>query len=92
MGVKVLAKHVRKNLGKEARRHQSSQIRKNKREEILQQKRSLGGSHSAPFLLCIIPLQEDLDMQNVLSIITKADETATVTNGPCGTTHIRYNV
>lgn len=88
VGVKVLAKHVRKNLGKEARRHQSSQIRKNKREEILQQKRSLGGSHSAPFLLCIIPLQEDLDMQNVLSIITKADETATVTNGPCGTTHI----
>ncbi|XP_076236064.1 tsr1 ribosome assembly factor isoform X1 [Calliopsis andreniformis] len=88
VGVKVLSKRARKNLGKEARRHQSSQIRKNKREEILEQKRSLGGSHAAPLLISIIPLQEDLDTQNVLSMIMKADETAIVTNSPCGTIHI----
>ncbi|XP_043602557.1 pre-rRNA-processing protein TSR1 homolog [Bombus pyrosoma] len=88
VGVKVLSKHATKNLGKTARRLQSSQIRKNKREEVLQQKRNFGGSHSAPILICIIPLQEDLDTDNILSIITKADESANITNSPCGTIHL----
>ncbi|PBC29634.1 pre-rRNA-processing protein TSR1 homolog [Apis cerana] len=88
IGVKILSKHVTKNLGKEARRHQSSQIRKKKREEVLQQKRNLSGLHSAPILVCIIPLQEDLNIDNILSIITKADESANVTNSPCGTIHL----
>ncbi|XP_068985544.1 pre-rRNA-processing protein TSR1 homolog [Bombus flavifrons] len=88
VGVKVLSKRATKNLGKSARRLQSSQIRKNKREEVLQQKRNFGGSHSAPILICIIPLQEDLDTDNILSIITKADESANITNSPCGTIHL----
>ncbi|OAD58581.1 Pre-rRNA-processing protein TSR1 like protein [Eufriesea mexicana] len=88
VGIKILSKRATKNLGKNARRLQSSQIRKNKREEVLQQKRNLGGIHSAPFLICIIPLQEDLHIENILSIITKADESATVINSPCGTTHL----
>ncbi|XP_043796539.1 pre-rRNA-processing protein TSR1 homolog [Apis laboriosa] len=88
IGVKILSKHVTKNLGKDARRHQSSQIRKKKREEVLQQKRNLSGLHTAPILVCIIPLQEDLNIDNILSIITKADESANVTNSPCGTIHL----
>ncbi|XP_076651890.1 tsr1 ribosome assembly factor [Halictus rubicundus] len=88
VSVKVLSKRVHKNLGKEARRHQSSQIRKKKREDVLQQKRNLGGSNSAPILVCVIPLQESLDVQNMLSVLTKADENANVTTSPCGTTHI----
>ncbi|XP_033320128.1 pre-rRNA-processing protein TSR1 homolog [Bombus bifarius] len=88
VGVKVLSKRATKDLGKSARRLQSSQIRKNKREEVLQQKRNFGGSHSAPILICIIPLQEDLDIDNILSIITKADESANITNSPCGTIHL----
>lgn len=88
IGVKILSKRVTKNLGKDARRHQSSQIRKKKREEVLQQKRNLSGLHSAPILVCIIPLQEDLNIDNILSIITKADESANVTNSPCGTIHL----
>lgn len=91
IGVKILSKHVTKNLGKDARRHQSSQIRKKKREEVLQQKRNLSGLHTAPILVCIIPLQEDLNIDSILSIITKADESANVTNSPCGTIHLRYN-
>ncbi|KAG7212672.1 hypothetical protein KM043_012952 [Ampulex compressa] len=86
--VKVLSKRVKKNIGKEARRNQSSQIRKNKRDEVLAQKRNLGGAHSAPVLICVIPLHEDVDMENVLSLITKADETADVLTSPCGITHI----
>ncbi|XP_076638986.1 tsr1 ribosome assembly factor [Colletes latitarsis] len=88
VGIKILSKRIHKNLGKEARRHQSSQIRKRKREDVLQKKRNLGGSQSAPILVCIIPLQEDIDVQNVLSRIIKADETANVINSQCGTTHI----
>ncbi|KOC67732.1 Pre-rRNA-processing protein TSR1 like protein [Habropoda laboriosa] len=87
VGVKALSKRALKNLSKDARRNQSSQIRKRKREEVLQQKRNLGGSHFAPILVCIIPLQEDVDVENVLSILTKAVETANITNSPCGTTH-----
>lgn len=90
VGVKILSKRATKNLGKDARRHQSLQIRKKKREEALRTKRNLGGSHSAPILVCIIPLQEDLDIHNVLSILTKADENAIITTSPCGTTHLRY--
>ncbi|KAG9432080.1 pre-rRNA-processing protein TSR1 [Apis mellifera carnica] len=63
-------------------------IGKKKREEVLQQKRNLSGLHSAPILVCIIPLQEDLNIDNILSIITKADESANVTNSPCGTIHL----
>ncbi|XP_033355343.1 pre-rRNA-processing protein TSR1 homolog [Bombus vosnesenskii] len=88
VGVKVSSKRATKDLGKSARRLQSSQIRKNKREEVLQQKRNFGASHSAPILICIIPLQEDLDIDNILSIITKADESANITNSPCGTIHL----
>ncbi|KAK9294994.1 hypothetical protein QLX08_010567 [Tetragonisca angustula] len=88
VGVKVLSKRAAKNLGKNARRHQSSQIRKKKREEVLQQKRNLGGSDSAPILVCIIPLQEDLNIDSVLSIITKADDFANIINSPCGTIHL----
>ncbi|XP_031846369.1 tsr1 ribosome assembly factor [Nomia melanderi] len=88
VSVKVLSKRAHKDLGKEARRHQLSQIRKNKRENVLQQKRNLGGSNSAPILICVVPLQKDLDLQKVLSVITKVDETATVTTSPCGSTHI----
>ena len=58
---------------------------------MLQQKRNFGGSHSAPILICLIPLQEDVDTDNILSIITKADESANITNNPCGLIHLRYN-
>ncbi|XP_054012596.1 pre-rRNA-processing protein TSR1 homolog [Hylaeus anthracinus] len=88
VGVKVVSKRIHRILGKEARRHQSSQIRKKKREDVLQQKRNLGGSQSAPILICVVPLQEDVDIQNVLSRLTKIDETINIANSQCGTTHI----
>ncbi|KOX72945.1 Pre-rRNA-processing protein TSR1 like protein [Melipona quadrifasciata] len=88
VGVRVLSKRAAKNLGKNARRLQSSQIRKKKREEVLQQKRNLGGSESAPILVCIISLQADLNIDSILSIITKADDSANIINSPCGTIHL----
>lgn len=57
----------------------------------MQQKRNLGGSESAPILVCIIPLQEDLNIDSILSIITKADDSANIINSPCNTIHLRYD-
>lgn len=54
------------------------------------QKRNLGGSHSAPILICIIPLQSDINVQTIMSVITSIDETANIATSPCGITHIGY--
>lgn len=85
-------KHLKRSLQRDARRNQLSQIRKKKREEVLAQKRNLGGFLSAPILICIIPLQSDIDIQNIVSIITSIDDTATVATSPCGILHVRYEV
>lgn len=81
-------KHLKKSLQKDARRNQLLQIRKKKREEVLAQKRNLGSCHSAPILICIIPLQSDINIQNIMSVITSIDETANIATSPCGITHI----
>ncbi|CAL1681354.1 unnamed protein product [Lasius platythorax] len=86
--IKTSLKHVKKGLQRDARRNQLLQIRKKKREEVLAQKRDLGGSLSAPVLICIIPLHSDIDIQNVMSVITSIDKTANIATSPCGITHI----
>lgn len=88
--IKVLSKHLKKNLGKDARRHQLSQIRKKKREEILIQKRNLSGSNSAPHLIAIISLHSKTDVNDIISTIKSMDETANIVTNPCGIMHIGY--
>lgn len=56
----------------------------------MEQKRNLGGVASAPILICVIPLQSDTDIKNIVSIITSVDETANVATSPSGITHVRY--
>ena len=75
-------------MGKEARRHQLQQIRSNKREEALKKKRSLGGAQSPPIILAIIPLQEDINVDNIVNLLTNADEEAIVASSSYAT-HIR---
>ncbi|KAM0733978.1 Pre-rRNA-processing protein TSR1-like protein [Formica fusca] len=86
--IKTSLKHLKKSLQRDARRNQLLQIRKKKREEVLAQKRNLGSCHSAPILICIIPLQSDINIQNIMSVITSIDETANIATSPCGITHI----
>lgn len=86
--IRTSLKHVKKGLQRDARRNQLLQIRKKKREEVLAQKRDLGGSLSAPVLICIISLHSDIDIQNVMSVITSIDETANIATSPCRITHI----
>ncbi|XP_046833169.1 pre-rRNA-processing protein TSR1 homolog [Vespa crabro] len=86
--IKVISKQIHKNLNRDARRHQSSQLRKKKREKVLAQKRNLGGTHSAPILICIISLQEDLVLEQIVSKFKNADDTINVYTSPYGITHI----
>lgn len=88
--IKMSIKHLKRSLQRDARRNQLSQIRKKKREEVLAQKRNLGGFLSAPVLICIIPLQSNIDIQNIISVITSIDDTPTIATSPCGILHIRY--
>ncbi|XP_072758198.1 pre-rRNA-processing protein TSR1 homolog [Anoplolepis gracilipes] len=85
--IKASLKHFSRSLQRDARRNQLLQLRKRKRDEVLAQMRNLGFL-SAPILICIIPLQSDVDIQNVMSVITSIDETANIATSPCGITHI----
>ncbi|XP_066581384.1 pre-rRNA-processing protein TSR1 homolog isoform X2 [Prorops nasuta] len=86
--VKALTKRFKKELSKDARRLQSMQIRKKKREEVIAQKRNLGSSEAAPIIICVIPLQEDLEVENIVDVLATADDGATVAKSPCGVTHL----
>lgn len=82
---------VRKNrhiLKKEERRHQALQIRKNKREEVLAKKRGLGGNRNPPFLVCVVPLNAQLDVQSALVIFKNCSEGAVVSQSPNGVLHV----
>ncbi|KAL7293972.1 hypothetical protein TKK_0012551 [Trichogramma kaykai] len=86
-GVKSLSKSIKKDLGREARRNQLQQIRSHKREEVLKKKRSLGSAHSAPIVIAVIPLQEDLQVEAIVELFISADEEATVRHS-ASATHI----
>ncbi|XP_024882748.1 pre-rRNA-processing protein TSR1 homolog [Temnothorax curvispinosus] len=82
------SKRFEKNLRKDERRNQLLQLRRKKREQVLAQKRNLGGFFSAPILICVIPLQSDVDIKNIVSAVTNMAETANVATSPNGIIHI----
>lgn len=51
-------------------------------------KRSLGGNDTAPFLVCILPLNEQVDARSALSILENCDPTIVVARSPSGVTHL----
>jgi len=73
-----------KELNRQARKNLLTQIRKKKREEIIAQKRNIGSFSSAPILICIIPLQYDIDVKNVISNIKDIHEDISIVTSPCG--------
>ncbi|XP_063361365.1 pre-rRNA-processing protein TSR1 homolog [Cydia amplana] len=89
---KVNAKEfVRRNrhiLKKDERRHQALQLRRNKREEVLSKKRALGGTRNPPFLVCVVPLNAQLDVQSALAILRTCSEGAVVSQSENGILHI----
>ncbi|XP_023936933.2 pre-rRNA-processing protein TSR1 homolog [Bicyclus anynana] len=88
VNVKEFVRRNRHILKKEERRHQALQIRKNKREEVLAKKRGLGGNRNPPFLVCVVPLNAQLDVQSALVILKTCSEGAVVSQSPNGILHI----
>ncbi|CAH0557510.1 unnamed protein product [Brassicogethes aeneus] len=88
VSVKKQTKRNKHVLTRDERRHQADQIRQNKRDDLLARKRSLGSIASAPFLVCILPLNKDIDPNSVLNLLTQCDEQAVVHKSPTGVTHI----
>ncbi|KAJ4450048.1 hypothetical protein ANN_01455, partial [Periplaneta americana] len=88
---KVFTKKARHELRKEERRNKAIQLRQKKREEILFKKRSLGGASTAPFLIAIVPLCDDVDPLGALEFLKQGDEEAVVTQSSGGNVHIRTN-
>ncbi|KAL4710553.1 hypothetical protein ACJJTC_008955 [Scirpophaga incertulas] len=88
VNVKEFVRRNRHILKKEERRHQALQLRKNKREEVLAKKRALGGNRNPPFLVCVVPLNAQLDVQSALAILKSCSEGAIVTQSDNGILHI----
>ncbi|KAF5287729.1 hypothetical protein FQA39_LY15749 [Lamprigera yunnana] len=88
VSLKTLSKKNKRELNKTGKRNQANQIRQRKRDEVLAKKRSIGGSNTAPFLICILPLNKQLDPGNVLSFFLKCDEGAIVYQTSTRCTHI----
>lgn len=77
-------------MGRDARKHQADQLRRNKREDMFAKKRGLGGSSesSAPFLVCLLPLDLDIEAESALEILKMCDPEAVIDQSPSGVTHI----
>ncbi|CAH0749453.1 unnamed protein product [Diatraea saccharalis] len=88
VNVKEIVRRNRHILKKDERRHQSMQIRKNKREEVLSKKRALGGNRNPPFLVCVVPLNAQLDVQSALAILKSCSEGVIVSQSNNGVLHI----
>lgn len=88
VNVKEFVRRNRHILKKDERRHQANQIRKNKREEVLSKKRALGGTRNPPFLVCVVPLNAQLDVQSALVILKTCSEGAVVTESSNGILHV----
>lgn len=88
VSIKSLTKRQKKELNKDQRRHQALQIRQNKRDEILNKKRALGSANYAPFLVCVLPLHQQMDANTALSILTYCEEEADVIKSSSGVTHV----
>lgn len=85
---KSVTKRVRRELRKTERRNRAVQLRQKKRDEILFKKRSLGGSTTAPFLVAIVPLCDDVDPVGALEYLRQADDEAVITCSSQGNVHI----
>jgi pre-rRNA-processing protein TSR1 len=87
--VKTFTKRARHELLKRERRNKAAQIRKKKRDEVLFKKRSLGGATSAPLLIAVVPLCDDIDCTRAVDMLKQADPAAVVTHSCEGIVHIR---
>lgn len=51
--------------------------------------RTLQCKFNNAFLVCVLPLNKDVDTNGVMSFLTQCDEEAIINKSPSGCTHIR---
>lgn len=90
MAVVALSRKRKTELNKLQRRNQAIQIRQRKRDEVLLKKRSIGSLDYAPFLVCLLPLHQQMDANKVLSLLCQCDEEIVCNKSTAGVTHIRF--
>ncbi|XP_057664407.1 pre-rRNA-processing protein TSR1 homolog [Diorhabda carinulata] len=88
VSVKKLSKRNKRELNRDQRRNQAMQIRQSKRDEVLAKKRSLGVMDFAPFLVCVVPLNKDIDPNTALTLLCQCDQEAIVSKSSANVTHI----
>ncbi|EDV39958.1 uncharacterized protein Dana_GF10278 [Drosophila ananassae] len=88
VGIQAVSHKHKQQQRKEQRRNQLNQLRRNKREEVLEQKRKLGGQNTAPFLVCVLPMHEQIDPKSALEILQSCDSDLVVENSPSGIVYI----
>ncbi|XP_017772467.1 PREDICTED: pre-rRNA-processing protein TSR1 homolog [Nicrophorus vespilloides] len=88
VNIKSILRKQKGELSKEQKRHQANQIRKNKRDEVLNQKRSIGGLDTLPFLVCVLPLHQNINPEIVTKLLTECDEDAEIHKSNSGVVHI----
>uniref|UniRef100_A0AAG5DAF7 Pre-rRNA-processing protein TSR1 homolog n=1 Tax=Anopheles atroparvus TaxID=41427 RepID=A0AAG5DAF7_ANOAO len=79
VNLKTITRRPNRQQSRDARRQQANDIRRNKRQEAIALKRAIGGALTAPFLTCVLPLNDMIDPNSALAIIEGCDPEATVT-------------
>ncbi|XP_058057794.1 pre-rRNA-processing protein TSR1 homolog [Anopheles bellator] len=78
VNLKTLTRRANRQQSRDERRQQANQIRKNKRQEAIALKRAIGGALTAPFLTCVLPLNDLIDPNTALALIENCDPEASV--------------
>uniref|UniRef100_A0A2M4A635 Pre-rRNA-processing protein TSR1 homolog n=1 Tax=Anopheles triannulatus TaxID=58253 RepID=A0A2M4A635_9DIPT len=78
VNLKTLTRRPNRQQTRDERRQQANDIRKNKRQEAIALKRAIGGALTAPFLTCVLPLNDLIDPNSALRMIEGCDPEATV--------------
>lgn len=79
VNLKTITRRPNRQQSRDERRQQANDIRRNKRQEAIALKRALGGALTAPFLTCVLPLNDMIDPNSALAIIEGCDPEASVT-------------
>lgn len=89
VGAKTLSKRTKKVISKLERRNQMNSKRKTQREEVFWSKREIGGATSAPHVIAVIGVAEDVDPFAFVDQLEGCDpDEAVVTISPLGTKHL----
>ncbi|KAL0269715.1 UNVERIFIED_CONTAM: hypothetical protein PYX00_007354 [Menopon gallinae] len=77
--------------GREERRNQMAQNRLKKRSEVLEKKRQLGSVRTAPFLIAVVPLSVDVNVQKFMRVVEECTDEIESVKTSEGVLHLWMN-